>query len=502
LPTLDDQVVGFVDKYVLSKPIPPNNQRPKVIHDTLWGTFLLKPHEVVLLDLPLIQRLRQIHQTGFTYLVFPSSKHSRFEHTIGVMLQTQRFAEMLKQKLLLENKGRHELINETLLNELRIAAILHDCAHGPFSHTSEEVYRYHDEVKVAHGRIYDKFKLDPSPHEMLAWLIITSEPFREFFENLKMKYNFPADLDAIAGMVIGVLPKADAYRTQLLNGPFDADKIDYIFRDSHFSGIPLNIDLDRLWYCADIDDVEGMKRLVVNANGATSLEQILISKMVLFTTIYQHHKVRTCDSMFKAIFEYVNENPASNIKGLRFNKVFDFLHSTDAAILGEAETNPDPALRELLQNLLNRNLLKRALVISQSTVEGAEDSDNWQKFTELADPRLENAETMRAIALEIWEQAKKPCSKYMVWLDVPKLPSLQSADRTFVCQSGQQPIRLTKLFPMGAWAKQYGQYAWKAHVFAPSDVEIRQKIGKAARDVLEGVFSIKLNALASSLCHL
>jgi HD superfamily phosphohydrolase len=418
------------------------------------------------------------------------------------MLQTHRFAEMLRQKFLQEHDARGELLSEKLMDELRIASILHDCAHGPFSHTSEEVYRYHDEAKAAQKMLNESLNVEACPHETLAWLIVTSDPFRKFFDDLKVAYGFDAELNEIAGMIIGVKSRADAYKTQLLNGPFDADKIDYIFRDSHFSGIPLNIDLDRLWYCADIAEVEKRRRLVVNPNGATSLEQILISKMVLFTTIYQHHKVRTCDSMFKALFEYLNDNPNSKLHKRRFEVVLDFLETTDGTLLADAETNQDSHLRELLQNLLDRNLLKRALVISQSTVEGAEDSRNWQKFTELANPTPENAKMMRRIAVEIWRQAKKPCSKYQVWLDVPKLPSLNSANYTFVRQPGEDAIRLTELFPMGPWAKQYGQHAWKAHVFAPASGEIRGKINKAAKEVLEGVFGIKFKPLASSLCHL
>jgi hypothetical protein len=109
-------------------------KEPKIIHDALWGTFELRPHEIALLDTPLLQRLRFIRQTGAVYATYPSALHTRFEHTLGVMLQAARICGALRR--------RHDerRIDQVAEDTLRFAALLHDTGHGPFSHTSEQYF--------------------------------------------------------------------------------------------------------------------------------------------------------------------------------------------------------------------------------------------------------------------------------------------------------------------------------------------------------------------------
>ena len=255
LDELRAEVEDFVEYYV-PKPGLARKTSPKVVHDGLWGTLRLDPHEVALLDTPLLQRLRQIRQTGLSFLTYPSTTHSRFEHTLGVVLQVNRLGDALVHPIRGQNNNDRRL-NDGHVHQMRLAALLHDVGHGPFSHTSEMVYGQAPSLAE-----FKKKHKNANPHETMGYLILTSRRFRSFF-NKAMEANKWAsqDINKIASAIVGDVDKKAPYVAELLNGPFDADKLDYIFRDSHFSGLPLEADLDRLWYTARIGKAKGEEHL-------------------------------------------------------------------------------------------------------------------------------------------------------------------------------------------------------------------------------------------------
>ncbi len=91
-----DQIESFVSDHLSN--VTSFSRRSKVIHETLWGTNLYKPHEIALLDTALFQRLRSIHQTGFSYFTYPTALHTRFDHSIGVLTLCSRFVEAVAKK--------------------------------------------------------------------------------------------------------------------------------------------------------------------------------------------------------------------------------------------------------------------------------------------------------------------------------------------------------------------------------------------------------------------
>lgn len=465
-----------------------------------------KSYEVALIDTPLIQRLRQIRQTAFTFLTYPSSTHSRFEHTLGVVHQCTRLATVLMDKYRKKNKN---LITEETIQNIRLAALLHDCGHGPFSHTSEEIYRYFPEIQKligASGEFEHK-----NPHEVLAYLIINSKPFQQYFERLQSDYDFRADKDIIANSIIKKTNPILKYKVEILNGPFDADKLDYVFRDSHFSGLRLTVDLDRLWYTAGIDNITyeyedkhippvDHTGLYVAHNGIISLEQILFCKMILFSTIYHHPKVRACDCMLKGIIEYC-QNRNIKIGGRRLSNLIDFLYLTDYKIFEEADKTKDKKLHRLIHNLLYRRLLKRALVITLRTVidKGAE--KHSLKLIHLTQPLPENYKELRELANLIWRDAGKPCLQEEIWVDLPKMPHNKEADSTFIKSADGKFEPLNKAFPMEQWVKEYALHKWRGHVFCPPDNAIRQKIYKSAKAIFKEKYGIEFNDYARTLCR-
>ena len=466
----------------------------KVVHDGLWGTLQMKPTEICFMDTPLVQRLRQIHQMGFAYFTYPSTKHSRFEHTLGVMLQAEKLGKAL---IKLDGEQR---INEADIDKMRLAALFHDLGHGPFSHSSEEIFGVHpyiEKLKKEHPAAQS--------HEIISYLIIRSQRFKKFCEKIVGICPPPTDIipDEIASYIIGEGDPSLRYKRELINGPFDSDKLDYLFRDSHFSGLPLSIDLDRLWYTVRIQRAKGQPRLIVTHSGATPLEQLLFSKMVLFTTVYHHHKVRACDCMFAGIIEYMKQNGISMRIGdrkLSWKSPLDFLWVTDSEFLSFGFETKDDGLHSLIHNLFFRRLLKRAIIISNKTIQ-RKDDDKYDELMKHKKKSSESSKARREIANRIWELAGKPCLPQEIWLDLPESPQMKAADDTFVLPAemqGEEPIALNELFPTGKWVQQYGMNKWRGHVFCPAN--LCEKVGKAAKSVLEDEYGIEILPEAFTWC--
>ena len=126
----------------------------KIINDPIYGCITLSKTEVRLLDTKAMQRLRRIRQMGFASYVFPSGEHSRFVHSLGVLCIMGKMCEHLYRKY---NAATEEGINFSIddVRKLRIAALLHDVGHFPFSHLSEAVYSYIDTIKSSDDMIQD-----------------------------------------------------------------------------------------------------------------------------------------------------------------------------------------------------------------------------------------------------------------------------------------------------------------------------------------------------------
>jgi len=213
----------FVKEYVTSYPPSKPKEGGKVVHDALWGTQHLKSHEVAILDTPLVQRLRQIKQTAYAYLIFPSAIHTRFEHTLGVVFQAQK----LLLALLRQKEGEYETLLSDRVDLIRMAAILHDCGHGPMSHSSEEIYKF----------LPDMYKLvgpqgeheGCNPHEVLSHYIVKSTAFKEYFNNVMNHYKVKINLEEVADIILASWKDPETkFVADTINGPFDADKLDYL----------------------------------------------------------------------------------------------------------------------------------------------------------------------------------------------------------------------------------------------------------------------------------
>lgn len=518
-PEIKARINNFVHTYLKEDYVAyPQEQKvraPKIIHTSPWGTHRYKRWEIDLIDTPLLQRLRQIHQTAGSLFTFPSCTHSRFEHTLGVVHQSSRLFDAVIRRAK-EDDPDSPLANENP-DKVRAAAILHDCGHGPFSHSTEEVYSYCEDMLA----LTDSDGPFPSknPHEILGSLIVMSEPFREFWNRLDKKYGMNVPPEWIARTIIGSpAERGNKYLSQIVNGPFDADKLDYIFRDGSFMGIPQVVDLDRLWYGATISKRKlprhypgDWERILALDRGAASpLEQIVFFKFMLFQTLYHHHKVRAVDCMIKGVIEYITKKgikfSLGDGKNLTLKNATDFLWLTDETFYALAYASSSYEIHRMIHNIRYRRLFKRALVICRDTLE----EDSQPMLLDICRLARKGDVTVhwecRNIANEIWKRAGKPCSKHEVWLDIPYPPSGKESSDCYVrCpqpgnSQGNRLEPVSRFFPADRWAEMYSLFKWRAHVFCPAHCV--QEVSKHAKGVMEGQFRIKLNPSSRALCHI
>jgi len=474
----------------------------KVIHDSVWGTHLYNPKEIAFLDTPLFQRLRYIHQTGFAYTVYPTSAHSRFEHTLGVVSQISKFAEEVRNKQL--KQGRENTLNPEDIEIIRLAALFHDLGHGLFSHCSETLYALMPDIQhfIEPGGEFEGI----AGHELLSYLIVNSEPFRIYYKKVTGSED---GLQEIANLIIGKEEPAFKYKADFLYSILDSDKIDYIHRDAQFSGLPLTIDLERLKYAVDVvkiilDGVEWNK-LSVLYTGVTPLEQILVSRFMLYPMLYHHHKIRACDCMFHGIIEYINNHDSRIVlarQKISFKEPVDFLWGNDVDFIGIGMSlEEDDPLHRLLHDLVFRRLLNRVAILNYRTVDDPTSFENLLKFR--GTETFEQWQELRNTAHEICKRANKENIKVMpeqIWIDLPNNPKTgRDVEESKILYPNGDSVDLPDVFPIAEWVGLYDTNRWQGHIFAPFNCQ--ESIAPIAKDVLREKYGFTLKDEAFNWCH-
>lgn len=483
----------------------------KVIHDTILGSNLFLAHEIAVLDLPLLQRLRRINQVDVVSLVFPSGNHNRFEHTLGVTVIAEKMVAAIFRKVREGKINKVDFDEDYVLRHVRMAAILHDCGHGPFSHMSEEIYKYCDDY-------LEEKRTNPvlggaSPHEVLSYLIVTCDAFKSFFQTyIAEPYGIEVDLDFVGEMIVGYNGDVDAAKdperakrafiVDVINGAFDADKIDYIQRDSHFTGIKMVLDIDRLFHTIDIIEVDGKQRLSVDMSGVSTLEQIVFNKMMLFSTVYHHHKVRAAECLFKSIFEEIRRNGIAAFDR-DFSSAADFLYLTDDDVYGLAKKKKLGRVAEFAANLMRRELPKRALAISQKTIANSGDEgDNLIEDIMSLRHTPDKLEDLRQAIAEETRAMNQPVPPEEIWIDIPANPQFKEGTEWPVKDigTGKGYKRLREIFPVDDWTRAFSENKWHGFVFTRP--QYQEVVCRAARKVFEEVYDIKFNEYAWLLCKI
>jgi len=243
------------------------------IRDPIHGFIFRETEERDIVDTAVFQRLRRLRQLALANLVYPGATHTRFDHSLGAF----HVAGKIIEKLTGDN---------SLRQVVRYATLLHDVGHGPFSHVAEPILKkYSPKEKLPS----DEHKI----HEMIGQQIILTNP--EISKIIGQK---------TAKKMVGLLNGTweFSYLHDIVSGPMDADKQDYLLRDSHFSGVKYGVfDLDRLHNTLIVheDAEEDDKYLAISIDGIHALEQFVLAKYYMTTQVYRHRIRLITDQMIE-----------------------------------------------------------------------------------------------------------------------------------------------------------------------------------------------------------
>jgi putative nucleotidyltransferase with HDIG domain len=315
--------------------------RNRVFRDPVHGLIELTGRDRELtdaIDSRAFQRLRRIRQLGFARLVYPGAEHSRFGHALGAYHVARRIADSLG-------------LDDPVATHVRVAALLHDIGHGPFSHAWEEAF-------------------DQADHESWGARIVTEdEQLRRVLERID-----PQLPETLCGFWTKTYEPS--YARKLVSSQLDCDRLDYLLRDGHYSGAGYaTYDLDWILYALRIGDVgEDRQDLVVDyRRGMHAVEQYLFARSYMYAQVYHHKTVRAAEWMFLKLMQRFGEltrrgeEPAGLATCGRLARgehieVADYLSLDDNAVTAAADRwaldGPDPVLRDLARRLRDRRLFK------------------------------------------------------------------------------------------------------------------------------------------------
>lgn len=386
---IEDFTERLLRRYLNSLDGPNNTRQPKEFNDPVWGTIVLDAHEVVVMDSPLLQRLRRIRQLGVVHYVYPGANHSRFEHSLGVCHQVGQLATSL------EAHGGEFALTPEWVSTLRLAGLCHDVGHGLMSHVVENALvddETTDDLLLDFQRFTARAKV-PQLSEMAAYFMLRSPAVVELLSAAHTVSNRTFDPrlpERISNMIIG--QKVDdkfPLVHELISGPFDADKLDYMPRDAKMCGVPVVTDVVRLIQKVrsvplsfhhlppELTNVserpDGHIITGVARSGASALDEVSLSRSLMFDKIYRHHKVRAVEAMVAAALDKITPLLVdwTPLLPLQFND--DEFLALDRDNLNTRNNAlptplPDEALEsaaEILERLRDRNLFVRAFAFAQ-----------------------------------------------------------------------------------------------------------------------------------------
>ena len=369
----------------------------KIIADPLIGYIHLNSMEVAIIDTPLFQRLRNISQLGLAYMVYPSLNYSRFEHSLGVLGHLNKIIIQIIDNYNKKNDDNH-LENIVKKNEhsLRLAALLHDIGHCLFSHCSERVMSNLLGVKITSSISYpsadsiitifrNHFNKEIPLAEILTISIIGTKEFADFIiklDILKNKETYEV-LENCCRFILGLPAKGKPdtlFLAQLISSGFDVDKVDYMLREQHYTGIKLEIDLDRIMGKLNVFDLQShelpeqlqylkkefdvkalFKTLGFSKGGQFVFEEFCIARLALNVKIYLHQKIRTAEGQLSKILKDLSEIEMNDSQK-ELQKVHNWLK------LPEAILQYPKMLNSLSNNYNNNSLFSQYSFINEEQI--------------------------------------------------------------------------------------------------------------------------------------
>jgi HD superfamily phosphohydrolase len=372
-----------------------------IIRDPLWNNIRVDPLSLALIDTPAFQRLRYVRQLGLAFYVYPGATHARFEHALGTYHLARRTLNLFEERSPFDSAGRDEC------RVVRVAALLHDIGHYPFSHALEEIGTMH--------------------HEDVARPLICSGPVADI---LRRELG-PDSPERVVSLIRG---ESDSPLQGLISGSIDLDKLDYLRRDAFMCGVSYGeIDVDRLVNSLTLvpHPDTGAPVVGIVEKGLSALESLLFARYQMYRNVYWHHAVRSATAMYKRLVA-----DALNAGSLDARTLAGF---TDEGILHVmSQRAPTP----LLAALRERRLYKRAFECPAADLPG--DAGEW-----IADDRQLTRDVETALARELGLELGEllldyPTKTQMLGLDLLVLRRSGSL-RRLTAEGWQGSINLPKL---------------------------------------------------------
>jgi len=301
------------------------------IIDPIHDFVRVYDNELKIIDTPIFQRLRRIRQLSGAHLIYPGAQHTRFEHSLGVM----HIASMAGQAL--AEKG---IVSFDDIQNLRLAGLLHDIGHGPFSHLFEEIFE-------------EKRKIS---HEDLGRDIILKTEIGDIIS----KNGF--DKKLVTKLAFG--DSKLQFMNEVISGALSADIMDYLLRDGYFTGAEhAKIDHHRLTHSLDVYK----NKLALDKSSLVNFETMMISRYQMFKAVYFHKTVRAGEVMLLEAMDL-----AEGELGLSSMNLDEYLQLSDDVILAKLLNLPEhnsklKASKKIATDYLNRNLFKS---VFESTLTG------------------------------------------------------------------------------------------------------------------------------------
>lgn len=423
----------------------------KVIHDSLHGSVKLEGVFLELIDAPELQRLHHIRQLGMAYLVFPGANHTRFSHSLGTYFVASEIASGLNL-----SQEDQDLVN--------VAALLHDIGHGPFSHTLE--YAFYSACKVNHtdqtsriitgdmNVIKEREMFDtPSIPDILEKYAVDPDKVSELIQGMKAPYQW-----TLTPWLEEKSITEPNYLTQIIHGDVDADQLDYLLRDSYYTGVAYGIiDFPYLLHTLELRN----STLAVNPKGIEAVEALLVARSLMFTSVYYHHAVRIAETMLtRAAEASLKEHP-------------EIMTMSDWEFFSYLEQGTDYQ-KDLVTRLKYRILFKRAFMahIDELT------QDQKNAVAELAEPEIRK-EKERIIC------RKAGIKEGYAFIDVPERDILLSEPRitrTGIPVYDGEFKSLSEYTPTAAALQKRRVPSWGLMVSTPS--QYKERVKKVCQKVI------------------
>ncbi|MFB0560609.1 MAG: HD domain-containing protein [Candidatus Lokiarchaeia archaeon] len=310
------------------------------VRDVIWGDILLSEEEKEILDTFEMQRLRGIKQLDFASLVYPGAEHTRFQHSLGVRACIERIL-----------KTSNIQIQEENLKLLKVASLIHDVATPIYSHIVSDLFRrFYSKIIPPHEKFvnevlesvcYNKF-LDRYPD----FYGVDVKPIREVLQNQGFS---KMDLKKIINIITGTFKPR--YISQLVNGPVDADMLDYLRRDAHFTGVPQGYD-DRIFAVYTLNEDYETLTLRERHDTLAAVASVIESRFWMMKKVYLHPTVLAANCL---IIEML-------LKALGEYDFYELFYLDDSQIMSKFMNLQNSEVRELASRIRYRKLPKRAYV--------------------------------------------------------------------------------------------------------------------------------------------